>query len=87
MATDARVQRVMQDLAERCRRIANTYAAYLSCNHAPHEFGHEFFRAVGELLNGTPVQQLELQYVAMDEIQDVVVPKSLQLNKLKGKKR
>ena len=87
MATDVRAQHTMQNLAERCRRISNVYAAYLNCRKEPREFGAEFFRAVGELLNGTPVEQLELQFVTIDQIQEVVVSKTLQNNKPRGRKR
>lgn len=58
-------------LALRCRDIANLYIAYTNSGKFPDEFGREFYHAVGDILNGVPINRLELHHIT-GPIDDVV---------------
>lgn len=69
MASPGRASRLLHELADRCRRISNLYIAYHNSGKSADEFGREFFVAVGEILNGTSMEQLELYHVrAVEEV-------------------
>jgi hypothetical protein len=68
----ARVLRAQRDVVARYRRISNLYVAYTNSDGSPGEYGREFFIAVGEILEGKSIEQLELFHIDVSEIEDVV---------------
>ena len=67
-----RPQRVQRELIERYSRISNLYIAYVNSGKFPDEFGREFFHAVGDILQGTSVDQLTLFHVESSSVAPVV---------------
>lgn len=67
-----RVLRAQQDVLARYKRISNLYIAYVNSDLSPEEFGREFVFAVGDILEGKTVDQLELFHIDVAEIEDVV---------------
>jgi len=67
-----RVLRAQRDVIARFRRIANLYVAYTNSDRSPEEFGREFVVAVGEIMEGKTIDQLELFHIDVSEIEDVV---------------
>lgn len=63
------------ELAERCQRIANLYIAYHNSGEAADVFGREFFYAVGDILNGTPIKNLEIFHINPREVTEVLSTK------------
>lgn len=72
MSSPGRAQLPFQELADRCRRISNLYIAYHNSGKSADEFGREFFVAVGEILNGTPIDELELYHVRAKDVEEVL---------------
>jgi len=50
-------------LAARCQAILNLHIAYTNSGKFPDEFGREFFIAVGEILSGVPLEQIEVYHI------------------------
>ena len=67
-----KAQRVEANLAERCRRISNLYIAYHNSGTSSDIFGREFFHAVGDILNGTPLHRLEVFHIDPKRISEVL---------------
>jgi hypothetical protein len=61
------------DLAERCRRVINLYIAYYNSGECADVFGREFYHAVGDILNGTSLKNLEVFHINPKSIPDVIV--------------
>jgi hypothetical protein len=64
------------DLAERCRRVINLYIAYHNSGECADVFGREFYHAVGDILNGTSLKNLEVFHINPKSISEVVAPQA-----------
>jgi len=64
--------RAQQDIVARYRRVSNLYVAYTNSDGTPEEYGREFTIAVGELLEGQNINQLELFHINVDDVEDIV---------------
>lgn len=62
----------LASLAERCRRISNLFMAYHNSGKSSDIFGREFFHAVGDILNGTPLHRLEIFHIDAKKIPEVL---------------
>ena len=71
--TTSRVIRAQQDIVARYKRVANLWAAYLTSDAYPEDFGREFYHAVGEILEGKPLADLDLYHIDASKIQDIIV--------------
>ena len=67
-------KRTLASLAERCRRISNLFMAYHNSGKSSEVFGREFYHAVGDILNGTPLHRLEVFHVDPKKIPEVLPP-------------
>jgi len=64
---------VQTELIVRYRRVADLWVAYhVKCDNGPEEFGREFYHAVGEILQGVPLDRLELFHVQTDDVKNIV---------------
>lgn len=68
----SRVLRAQRDVVARYRRVSNLYVAYTNSDGSPGEYGREFFIAIGEILEGKTIEQLELFHIDKSEVEDVV---------------
>jgi hypothetical protein len=66
------------DLAERCRRVINLYIAYHNSGECADVFGREFYHAVGDILNGTSLKNLEVFHINPKNISEVVARQTTQ---------
>ncbi len=64
--------KVQKDALARYKRIADLWVAYYVHGEDPSEFGREFYHAVGELLEGVPVDKLMLHHVTPNQVESVV---------------
>ena len=71
--TTSRVLRAQQDIVARYKRVANLWAAYLTSDAYPEDFGREFYHAVGEILEGKPLTELDLYHIDAAAVQDIIV--------------
>lgn len=71
--TTGRVIRAQQDIIARYKRVANLWAAYLTSDAYPEDFGREFYHAVGEILEGKPLAELDLYHIDATKVQDIIV--------------
>jgi len=67
-----RVGKVQRELVTRYNRIANLYIAYTNSGAFADEFGREFFHAVGDILNGTPIDKLTLHHIDPSAFEEIV---------------
>jgi len=67
-----RVQKVQQEIVARYNRVTNLYIAYMNSGELPDVIGREFFHAVGDVLQGKPVEQLELYHIDASSVESVV---------------
>lgn len=80
-----RVIRAQQDIVARYKRVANLWAAYLTSDAYPEDFGREFYHAVGEILEGKPLAELDLYHIDGSKVQDIIVHGKEKNDTLKGK--
>lgn len=66
-----KVKHMLVSLAERCRRISSLFMAYYNSGKSSDVFGREFFHAVGDILNGTPLHRLEIFHIDPKKIPEV----------------
>jgi len=59
-----RVLNVQRDLLARFDRISNLWVAYHNSGKYPDDFGREFYHAVGKLLQGQPLDKVELYHIS-----------------------
>ncbi len=70
-----RVLKTQAEVITRYRRIADLWATYYAkCAEGPEVFGREFYHAVGELLQGNPLENLELVHLDICNLEAVVFP-------------
>lgn len=70
-----RVLKTQAEVLARYRRIGDLWTGYYAkCIEGPEVFGREFFHAVGELLQGKPLDKLELVHLNVRELESVVFP-------------
>jgi hypothetical protein len=73
--TSQRVLKTQAEVLARYRRIGDLWAAYYARSTVgPEVFGREFYHAVGELLQGTPLEKLELVHLDVQELESIVFP-------------
>jgi hypothetical protein len=82
-----RVSKVKDELVTRYHRIANLYIAYTNSGSFADEFGREFFHAVGDVLNGTPVEALTLHHIDAAAFEEVVLAGVPKGGKTTGKRK
>ncbi len=63
MAISSRVLNVQRELVARFDRISNLWVAYHNSGKYPDDFGREFYHAVGKLLQGYPLNKIELYHI------------------------
>lgn len=68
----SRVEKIKGEIAQRYDNIVNLYVAYMNSGKYPDMFGREFFHAVGDILQGTPVKQLVLFHLEANEVEQIV---------------
>ncbi len=68
----SRVLNVQRDVLARFDRISNLWVAYHNSGKFPDDFGREFYHAVGKLLQGHPVDKIELYHISPAEVPKVV---------------
>jgi hypothetical protein len=66
------VEKIQREIIERYDNISNLYVAYMNCGKHSDEFGREFFHAVGEILQGTPVRSLTLYHLDAPTVAGIV---------------
>jgi len=68
-----RVQKTQMEILTRYKRIGNLWTGYYArSKDGPEVFGREFYHAVGELLQGKPLDVLELTHINAEELEEVV---------------
>lgn len=67
-----KAERAREILAEKCRRISSLWVAYYNSGKSSDVFGREFYHAVGDVLNGTPLSKLELFHIDPKKIADIL---------------
>lgn len=67
----SREEKIKREILRRYAYISNLYIAYVNRGKDPEEVGREFFLAVGDILNGTPLDRLTLYHVDPEIITDV----------------
>jgi len=73
--TSERVLKTQAEVLARYRRIGDLWAGYYAkSTEGPEVFGREFYHAVGELLQGKPLEKLELMHLDVHELEAVVFP-------------
>jgi len=71
-----RVLKIQEEVITRYRRIGNLWTGYYAkCAAGPEIFGGEFFRAIGELLQGKQLEKLELVHLQTRELKSTVFPR------------
>jgi len=81
-----RAQEAEAEALDRYRRIGNLWTGYYAqCSEGPEVFGREFFHAVGELLQGRDLEQLELMHISTNELEEVVFAKKTKRGRKKRK--
>ena len=63
MVLSSRVLNVQRELLARFDRISNLWMAYHNSGKYPDDFGREFYHAVGKLLQGHPLERIELYHL------------------------
>lgn len=64
MVLSSRVLSVQRELLARFDRISNLWVAYHNSGKYPDDFGREFYHAVGKLLQGHPLDKIELYHIS-----------------------
>lgn len=73
-----RVLKVQEEILTRYRRISDLWTGYYAkCTVTPEVFGREFYRATGELLQGKPLERLNLIYLKTQELESTIFPRSV----------
>jgi hypothetical protein len=57
-----------KDLREICKNIQRLYEGYFNTDQDTDLFAREFFYAVGEILGGKPLEQLDLRYILKEDL-------------------
>ncbi len=57
-----------KDLRTICKSIARLYGGYFNTDQDTALFAKEFFYAVGEMLGGKTLEQLDLRYILKEEL-------------------
>lgn len=65
-------EELVKECADRYKQIADMWVAYHISNEDPAVFGREFYHAVGEILQGNPLNQLELYHIDTSTVKPVV---------------
>ena len=68
-----RVAQVQKEVLAKFKRVSNLWVAYFNSGAAPEEFGREFWHAVGDILQGKPINALELFHIDPNSVEDVIM--------------
>ena len=70
-----RVLKTQAEVLARYRRVGDLWTGYYAKSTVgPEVFGREFYHAVGELLQGRKLENLELVHLNVEELEEVVFP-------------
>ncbi len=69
---EPRVHRVQLEIIKRYNAVSNLYVSYFNSHNAPDVYGREFFHAVGEILQGIPIDRVKAELFHLDSVSAVV---------------
>jgi hypothetical protein len=69
---ETRVYRVQLEIIRRYNEISNLYVSYFNSSKSSDVYGREFFHAVGEILQGVPVDRVKSELYHIGAVDAVV---------------